>query len=151
MTGPQGHLRNLVLLAFLAALPGCGASNGGRVPVEGKVFLDAQPLSKGIVILRPDAGKGNLSKHEPRGKIDAQGRYRIATGKYYGALPGWYKVGVIANDETDSRLTYALPRPLIPRHYNNPDHAGIYVEIVAEAEPGTYDLQLRGKSERMRR
>jgi hypothetical protein len=145
MIGPQRQVsrvsRGLFTLA-LVALAGCGSSDEGHVPVEGMVFLSDRPLTFGIVILRPDASKGNLSKHEPRGKIDAEGKFQIFTGPEPGAAPGWYNVGVVANDESEAIKTYARPCSLIDRMYNNPNRSGLTLEVTRDAAAGTYDLRL---------
>ena len=150
MTGQRlrnpGVLPLRALLAGLVALTGCGPVKDGRLPVEGKVMLGAAPLTTGTVILRPDPDRGNTSKHEPRGAIDAEGRYQIFTvpGEQ-GASPGWYKVMVVATDPLDPKNPYAVRNSLIPTHYNDPDQSGLSLEVVKDTPPGAYDLKLQPK------
>ena len=149
-----GAHRHFILLAGMAALAGyctgCGAPEETRLPVEGTVMLGNQPLTTGTVILRPDAGKGNTSKHEPRGTIDGSGKYLVVTssgqaGSKPGAAPGWYKVGVVAAVAKDAKNPYALAKSLVPAKYNDPDQSGIFLEVVNNAPPGAFDIKLDAK------
>ena len=145
--GHRGAFSVLVAGVFLALALGCGQGDGdlGRlVPVEGKVMLGDKPLTTGVVIFRPDATKGNTSKHEPRGPIDAEGNYKLVTAeKRDGAAPGWYKVGIIAAQQsTDAKNPYALPKSLIPSIYNDPEKSRLAVEVVEKPSPGAYDLRI---------
>jgi hypothetical protein len=145
--GCRGAFPVLIAGVFLAAAIGCGQGDGdlGRlVPVEGKVMFGGKPLTTGVVIFRPDASKGNTSKHEPRGPIDADGHYKLVTAeKKDGAAPGWYKVGIIAaRQSTDAKNPYALPQSLIPSFYNDPEKSRLDLEVVEKPNPGAYDLQI---------
>jgi hypothetical protein len=111
--------------------------------VEGRVLWRGQPLTSGAVIFRPDASKGNTSKHEPRGPIDAEGHYKITTAHQSGAAPGWYKVGVIATEAADPKNPYAIRKSLIPAKYNDPDQSDLSMEVVKNPAPGTYDINLK--------
>ena len=131
---------------LIASVIGCdkGVSGLGKlVPVRGKVLLGDKPLTTGVVVFRPDAPKGNTSKHEPRGQIDADGNYKLMTDQKEGAAPGWYKVGIIAaRQPTDPKRPYALPRSLIPLIYNDPEKSGLALEVVEKPGPGAYDLKI---------
>jgi hypothetical protein len=137
----------LVAGVFLTLATGCGQGDsdlGRLVPVEGKVMLESKPLTTGVVIFRPDASKGNTSKHEPRGQIDADGNYKVVTAqKKDGAAPGWYKVGIIATRQsTDPKNPYALPKSLIPLIYHDQEKAPLALEVVEKPRPGAYDLHI---------
>src|SRR5271166_493857 len=127
-----------LLAVCLAGLTGCGSSGESQLPVEGKVWLGEKPLTTGAVILRPDAAKGNTSKHEPRGKIDAEGKYQVMTALREGAPPGWYKVGVIATEAIDPKNPYSPRRTVIPTKYNDPAEAGLSFEVVPNPPVGQY-------------
>jgi hypothetical protein len=136
---PPGRL----LLAGLVALVGCGRGSDSRLLVEGVVRLGDAPLTTGTVILRPDPDRGNTSKHEPRGAIDAEGRYRaFTTPGEPGVAPGWYKAAVVATEPLDLKNPYAVRKSLIPTHYNDPERSGLSLEVVQDAPPGAYDLKL---------
>jgi hypothetical protein len=128
--------------ALLTAVAGCGQSET-YVPVEGQVKAAGKPLAKGAIILYPDASKGNTTKQEPRGSIEADGRYKIVTHPHEGAPPGWYKVAVIATEPSDPKNPYSVPRSLIPEKFGKPDESRLTLEVRKEAPPGAYDLDLK--------
>jgi hypothetical protein len=113
------------------------------LPVEGQVRYGGKPLTQGTVVLYADAGKGNLSKHEPRGRIEADGRYQIFTHPHAGAPPGWYKVSVLVTEPSDPKNPYSLPRSLIPEKFGKPDESGLTIEVRSPPPPGAYDLDLK--------
>jgi hypothetical protein len=134
----------LVAGVFLASVSGCGKGDGKLMPVQGQVKFGDAPLTTGVVIFRPDASKGNTSQHEPRGQIDAEGHYTLKTAQQEGAAPGWYKVGIIAAQQsTDANNPYALPKSLIPTIYNDPEKSRLALEVVEKPSPGAYDLTIR--------
>jgi hypothetical protein len=115
------------------------------VPVEGQIQLAGKALTKGTVILRPDAGKNNTTAHEPRGSINSAGHYKILTHPREGAPLGWYKVGVVVTEPSDPSNPYSVPRSLIPEKFANPDDSGLTLEVRANAPPGAYDIKLEAK------
>jgi hypothetical protein len=72
-------------LLFLLAM-GCGDR---RVGVEGKVTLDGKPLSKAMVVFRPEAGG-----QESGDVTDDDGSFRVKGAQADGLVPGQYKVTV---------------------------------------------------------
>ena len=130
-------------MVLLAGLAGCGPSGAERMlPVEGQVRYGGKPLTRGTVVLSPDPSKGNATKHEPRGRIEADGRYQIFTHPHTGAPPGWYKVSVIATEPSDPKNPYSLPRSLIPEKFGKPDESRLSWEVRSNPPPGAYDLDL---------
>jgi hypothetical protein len=143
--------RLMVLVAVgcagAACLAGCTkdpGDEGARAPVSGKVtFADGKPLTRGAVIFAPDASKGNESKHEPRGYINDQGIYKVMTDpKKEGALPGPYKIMILADEPLDDKNPYKTPPSLIDRKYNNAATSGFAVEVIKNPEPGRYDFKV---------
>jgi hypothetical protein len=132
------------LCGLILATAGCGDSSGiGKtVPVNGKVTVDGQPVKAGTVSFRPDKSKGNASKHEPSGEIDAQGNFKLATGKKDGAPPGWYRVAIMAGEPVEvgnlsgQAKWYANPK------YATADTSGLAVEVVENPAAGAYDFKL---------
>jgi hypothetical protein len=141
---PRG--RPLVLLCCLltAGLAGCTRGGPVLVPVEGKVTLGGKPVPTGTVILYPDAARGNTSREEPRGDIDAEGNYRILTGNRKGVTPGWYKVAVTAADQIDPNNPY-FTKWLVPERYIDPGTSKLELEVTPDPPPGAYDLKLQDK------
>jgi len=130
------------LLAF-GALTGCGSSGESLLPVEGQVQFEGKPLTKGTVILFPDADKKNDSKQEPRGAIGPDGRFKIVTHPSDGAAPGWYKVGVVVVQPSDPKNPYSEPRSLIPAKFGKPAESKLALEVRKDAPPKSYDLELK--------
>jgi hypothetical protein len=131
-------------ILLLAGVAGCGPSAADAlVKVEGQVTVHGKALTSGAVILYPDASKGNTTKHEPRGAIEADGRYKIVTHPHAGAPPGWYKVAVIATGPSDPKNPYSLPDSLIAQKFAKPDESGITLEVRKDPMPGAYDLHLK--------
>jgi hypothetical protein len=117
---------------------------GKRVPVIGRVtFTDGRPLHRGYVIFSPDAAKGNKSRHEPRGVIDAEGNYKVmTTPEKEGVLPGPYKVTIVAQDPYDENRPYWEPPWLINRRYGNREKSGLTKDVVENPAPGYYDFKV---------
>lgn len=137
-------LAGLVAWWALSAL-GCGkGSDEVLVPVSGTVRYKGSPLSTGVVVYVPDAEKGNTTQYEPRGTIDAQGRYQLnAAADKPGAPKGWYKVAVHADKPADPKNPYAVPTSLIPGSYKDAETSGLTVEVVAPPATGSYNLELK--------
>lgn len=128
------------LCVVLAGAFGCGRSGPALVPVEGQVTFQGRPLKTGSLVFQPDAAKGNASTSTPSGTIGPEGRYKLYTQEKPGAPPGWYKVGIVAQ-EAPPNDPYAM-RSLIPQRYADPQTSGISIEVSAKAPAGAYDIQL---------
>src|SRR5438105_12429595 len=118
-----GRLGFAVVAALVGGLAGCGQSGETLLPVQGQVKYAGKPLTKGSVVFYPDAGKGNQTKQEPRGTIEADGRYKMVTHPREGAPPGWYKVAVLSTEPSDPKNPYALPRSSIPTKFGKPEES----------------------------
>ena len=125
---------------------GCGKDKwdvGRTVPVAGKVTMRGKPLTTGVVIFHPDSAKGNTLAHEARGEIDGQGNYQLSTAGKGGAPPGWYQVAVISVERRiDPQGVHGPPRWRINPRYGNPNRSGLAVQVLEDAPPEAYDLQL---------
>jgi hypothetical protein len=131
--------------AILAALllAGCGGEKPEPVvPVAGKVMLEGQPLTQGVVSFRPD--EGNATWHHPISEIDASGKYRLYTGDRPGAPPGRYKVLVFAdaNAPQGKAAHPQMPRWLANAKYTSPDTTDLRIDVREDAPAGAYDLKL---------
>ena len=127
--------------SLVLAGAGCGKAASSLAPVQGKVIFDGKALTAGTVIFYPAADKGNHSLEEPRGKIDGQGNYKVLTGIKQGVTPGWYKIAVTAAKQLDPKNPY-FTEWLIPQKYIDYRTSKLAVEVVANPEPGRYDLKL---------
>jgi hypothetical protein len=128
----------------LCVLAGCDRDET-TVRVEGKVLVDGQPLTVGTVIFTPDAAKGNTSQHEPRGKLDANGVYRVYLAKdREGVPPGWYKISISAQRLKDAKDPYSYVS-VIPAKFANPETSGLALQVVDNPAAGAYDIALSTK------
>jgi hypothetical protein len=131
-------------LGLAVGSAGCGDPTdiGRTVPVVGKVTANGKPVKAGSVSFRPDKSKGNTSAHEPYGEIDADGNYKLRTGKKEGAPVGWYRVAVFAGEPVEvgnlsgQAKWYANPK------YAAAESSGLTIEVVEQPAPGAYDLKL---------
>src|SRR5262245_17256066 len=92
----------------------------------------------GTVVFFPDMDKGNKSPHQPAGTIDAEGKFRMITVRYPGALPGHYLVSV----QSVYGGPGAPPKSAIPMRYADVKTSKLTVEVRADAPAGHYDLNL---------
>jgi hypothetical protein len=83
------------LLLFGLPLSGCrGPAVPARVPVEGTLMLNGQPLANKSLRFLPESGEGLTGQ----GTTDAQGNFKLmavvpgALSDYFGLPPGAYKV-----------------------------------------------------------
>ena len=151
-----------VLLAAVLLAGGCGYRRAARVPVEGTVTLDGQPLEGASVMLFPEAGG------RPANAVtDAAGRFTLSTyGGKDGAKPGHYKVVVTKMELTQAAAKRAEKmskaaadaaeegetaetamafsdrdyRRVVPDRYANPETSGLSVEITSGMEAFTLEL-----------
>lgn len=137
----------LLLGVTLAVAAGCGRSQESLIEVRGRVTFGGQPLTTGVVSLRPQAERGNKSLHQPTGVIDAAGQYRIFTNQRPGAPPGWYRVVVFATEPTvdTGKAHPGMPKSLIPAAYNHPNSSPLEIEVRGDSPQVEHDLALELK------
>ena len=138
---PGWHLAALLVGGAVLAGAGCNAGKGENLaPVAGKATVDGKPLKTGSVSFRPDASKGNTSQHQPNGAIDAEGNFELlAPPAKKGAPLGWYKVVVTALDDPWPGKPL---KSFIDMKYSEEKTTPLKVEVIANPEPGRYDLKL---------
>jgi hypothetical protein len=136
-------------LGLLLLVLGIGCGDGAiRYPVTGKITFNNEPFTAETtrVLFKPDKAKGNDSVLEPVGKIDETGSYVLTTNGKAGAPAGWYRVVVSAHDDTvdpgrpPTRLP--VPKSVLPARYGLASSTDLVIEVVANPEPGHYDLKL---------
>jgi hypothetical protein len=104
------------IMIWLATL-GCGGPS--RVPVEGAIMLDGQPLADANVVLAP------LRATDPGpfvGKTDPQGKFTLGTADdpASGAVAGEYRLmvtTVVGGTMEDSALP--TQKEVVPPHYRD--------------------------------
>jgi hypothetical protein len=135
--------RSLALAALILAV-GCSGSTEKIVPVVGKVTVAGKPLTIGSVSFRPDASKGNTTRHHPTGVINSEGRYQLYSGRQTGAPLGWYKVLVFADEnQAQGKVHPVMPRYATHVKYTLETKTDLSVEVVEKPAPGAYDLSLK--------
>jgi hypothetical protein len=89
------NLAAILCGAGLVVMPGCSSDDlGQRYPVSGQVKYNGQPVAKGRITFSP--APGNTTGRAAHGEIE-EGRYSLSTqGNNDGALPGSYRVAVVA-------------------------------------------------------
>ena len=130
------------LIILSTATLGCGDR---LATVTGHVTLDGEPLAggpelRGIVQFNPAGGSGVTAT----AYLDAEGKYRLATGSQDGIMPGPYEVAISA-----TRIIYGQPgeapsgRPVTLRRYAKAKDSG----FTADVAPGrnTFDFELHSE------
>jgi len=91
------------------AVPGCGDSSSGlarRYSVSGTVTYNGKPLERGTISFVPADAKGRAA-----GGTIIDGRYSLTThDRDDGALPGKYKVGVVAKETDPSKVDLKIKK-----------------------------------------
>jgi hypothetical protein len=132
----SGRLITLFGLIVLLAVSGCSTQK--LVEVSGQATVDGKPLTKGVIVFAPD--KDNTLKTLPKGEVDEHGKYRLSTAEKEGVPLGWYKVYVAYSVKS-------MKGEPIPVHekYLDAEHTPLSVEVVANPQPGAYDLKFSEK------
>jgi hypothetical protein len=130
----------LALVLCLGAVVAVGGCGERRVEVSGKVTVDGKPLISNACTIMFAPDKGNPLQKIPSAPLDEKGSYRISTGGQDGIPPGWYRVYVAF----DARQSKGKPPPFHPK-YLDAAKSPLSIEVVANPQPGAYDLDLGEK------
>jgi len=136
--------RRLRVGLLVGLLLGCGAAGPKTAIVKGKVTFKGKPVPNGTVTFIPASGQ------HATGEIRPDGTYTLTSFRPGdGAIPGTYKVIVVAMQDMTGRLPEdrtPLPPPIVPNKYTSI----ATTDLIAEVKEGenTIDLSLRddGKS-----
>ena len=123
----------------LVCLVGCGGPY--EATMRGKVTLDGEPISSGMVTFNATGGDG-ISAYA---KVNESGDYRVKTGQEFGLNAGEYVVTIVAREKTDALYgANGGPPPagklLTPQWYRSPSTSGLSVSV--ESGKNNYDLEL---------
>jgi hypothetical protein len=129
------RIRALLVVAVVTlplAVVGCNGPTEPLTPFTGSVTVAGKPVSGGVVVLHPDAGKGNTTRHEPRGEIKPNGEFEVYTAGRPGAPAGAYKVTVIvpgAPPKSQAKNPYARPTHVTKAEYTRPESTPLAVSV----------------------
>ena len=125
---------NLLTAGLLALLAGCG---GGPeiVPVSGKVTIDGQPLTKGVIQVIAEGYRPAM------GDIQADGSFTLTTDKPNdGCVRGNHKVAIIG-DET---LGPASRKWHAPPDYADFVKSGLTLTVDKPTKDARFELSWKG-------
>ena len=140
----------------LVIVLGCGDSSGlaKRYAVYGTVNYNDKPVEKGRITFTPTAPEGRVAA----GDI-LDGSYSLTTAEPGdGALPGSYKVTVLAKEVDDTQLkaiakggqfhhdkafakAVKTAKALVPSKYSLADTSGLTAEVKEQSNKVSFDLK----------
>jgi len=118
--------------AVVVVVFGCGDPSGlaRRYPVSGKVTYNGQPVGRGTINFAPVDAKGRAA-----GGTIIDGQYSLTTQEPDdGALPGSYKVSVIAKETDPSKVELKTVKKGIPSNLSEAEKkvlAAAYPQLIA--------------------
>jgi hypothetical protein len=136
------------LLAVLVGVAGCD-KGVKRVPTTGKVTLDGQPMTGGVLKFIPDASKGNNLRLSCSGPI-SDGRWNLVTSGMEradtgtGAPVGWFKVVYFHPDE-GSKAPGASEVPKVDAKYYREETTPLSIELTDPPPAEGYTIELFSK------
>jgi hypothetical protein len=139
-------LRRLGALTVLGGLcaAGCGPGAASTAQVRGTVAYRGVRLRGGTIVFTPDSTRGT---HGPQSyaEIQPDGSYTLRSGDGMGAVTGWHRVTVVAVQARPAGPgdgPFAVPMPLVPEKYRDPDQCGLTREVKAnQANEIDFDLE----------
>jgi hypothetical protein len=134
------------LLAALVGVAGCGIK---RIPTSGKVTLDGQPMTEGVLQFIPDASKGNNLRVSCSGPI-SNGRWNLVTSGTErantgtGAPVGWFKVRYTHPNEGSKQPAHSAA-PKVAAKYYREDTTPLSIELTDPPPAEGYTIELTSK------
>ena len=134
------------LLTALVGVAGCGIK---RIPTSGKVLLDGQPMTEGVLLFIPDASKGNTLRVSCSGPI-SNGRWNLVTSGMErantgtGAPVGWFKV-IYTHPNEGSKAPGASAAPKVAAKYYREDSTTLSIELTDPPPADGYTIELTSK------
>jgi hypothetical protein len=138
------------LVITTASIAGCGSSDGfARVPVEGYVHVDGQPLAQGVIRFVPDKSVAGPSVQAAieNGVYQLDHRSGPIAGKHRVEIEATGHLGLAIDDEMayarQMQTRGALPVNPIPPQFNR--QSQLAADIPAEGTQALhFDLNVKG-------
>ena len=127
--------KNWPILAILCAvLVGCD-SRPRRVPISGRVLIDGEPLTTGMIQFAPADTRPSV------GAIDENGQFTMACyGEDDGVIPGTHAVSIIATEIiSSSKIKWYAPKK-----YADPQTSGLTVEVDKKRDDLVFEITWDG-------
>lgn len=135
-------MRSTIIGAIVFVVVGCSKPVGFEklVPVEGKVTVEGQPLSMGMVVLQPEKLEGPDQNLPPGGWIGHvhNGSYQVMAAGKPGAPPGRYRIMVIPSDAAQTKKWRIQTKSGTMAD----NSTGVEIDVTDNPEPGSFDLSL---------
>ena len=120
MSGSMRCTATQALFVCIISLIGCGDGRPARVPVAGKVSIDGQPLTYGVVRFVPNGARVSS------GRINSDGTFKLGCFEQDdGAVTGQHRVEVSGAEVLGDTKT----RWHAPKKYSNYTNSGLTQEI----------------------
>src|SRR5262245_46890302 len=135
-------LRRVAPVVLTGALLFAGCSSRPKTaPVRGTVTFNGKAVPNGTITFLPQSGPS------ASGELAKDGTYTLTTSrKGDGAVPGKYKVIIVAMQDMGDRLPEArspLPPPIIPEKYSSV--ATTDLRATVEDQENVLDFKLEGE------
>jgi hypothetical protein len=132
-----------VAAVLIGAISGCNETvdRPKTVPVQGKVTYKGEPVPKGTITFQPDQGQASVADIQP------DGTFKLSTfGSGDGAVPGHYKIWVIANTADPNKMPgsspgWTPPKDLVPKKYNTAETSGLETTVKEGQAEYNFDLK----------
>jgi hypothetical protein len=125
-----------IILALAAMAGGCGDGHPKRVRVAGTLTIDGKPIPNAELRLIPTQGRPALATTDP------SGGFKLGTFKPGdGAVPGTYKVTVVAYERKNSAIRW-----LVPKKYEQAKTSATTVTIDAPTDELKIELAWHGET-----
>src|SRR5262245_54399123 len=143
---PMARMRIVcALLAALVGVAGCGIK---RIPTGGKVTLDGEPMTEGVLQFIPDASRGNNLRVSCSGPI-SNGRWNLVTSGMEradtgtGAPVGWFKViYTLPNEGSKAPGASGTAAPKVADKYRREDTTPVTIELTDPPPAEGYKIEL---------
>lgn len=126
----------VVATITLSTTIGCGDGRARRVPVEGVVTIDGEPLQFGSITFMPAAGSPKDAR-AGGASVNSEGRFQVSSySQNDGLMMGKYSVTVLATELIDNRSQ----RWHAPMEYSKMADSKLSVEISGATDEVKFEL-----------